>query len=1034
MNEASLPRVLRFPAGGKTVAIAADSVPALARSCKALSRIHGSRWAVAAVLCALSAAEANAQTLATGVLSGVVRDPTGAPLTDVELSVTDQGVGGLRVVSVGRDGTFRVAPLPPGSYSVRADRLGYHPKQIDAVPLRPGERVELVIQLTPATPPIELEVVRFEGGGVGSRAGFGQWLSTLPLERLPWERRELGEVAGLSTTTTDALEVEGLPASLSTLMIDGVRFTPVRHPDLDRGDVGVITLPLSAFEAAELVTADPDMDWTGFSSGALSVHTRRGTPDLAARAFGSWSGGPLRSSQLIDGSSPSNSSFWGGGVVGGPILQDTAHFVIGFEARRLETPRPRAWALDPTIGAEVLAAGRAHSVGLEAYTRPFVLQTTVVSGFGRFDWQLGSGNVLSVRAGFGGLLPVGKDAEVARSAVPGAVAEGGDLLLSAALSSTIAGGWAHEIRVGVSRGTREYEPEAEIGAAPVLPSTRVVSGGLSFGADPRLPGTFQRTDFTTAQSLEVSSGAHRLKFGLDTEISSHDDTYSYARRAEYVFGGPQEFADAEGSVVQTQTASPQATFTRLGFGAYVQNTWNAAPGLLVVGGLRFDVESIPSDKVRLSQRWFDYTGLANTDVPARVTTVSPRLGVTWDVGGEGIWTVRASAGVYSQRVPSEALAELITVDGTPTVRRAVGELDAWPTLPSAPGVPSDPSRLTLLGPDFRGPVTGRASFGVSHLLTRGTTLHFAATYRETEFLPRRSDLNRLSTSTATDQHGRPIYGPLVQLGQLVASPRPNRRFGDFDVVSALNADGWSRYWGITGALEHDAGDRLGLFARYTYSHTTDNWLALSDGGPDAQITPFADRDADDWRDATSDYDLTHRFAAGAELRFPGAFEPRLAGVYRYRSGYPFTPGFRTGVDVNGDGSGRNDPAFIDPSISGVSSLMGTWSCLNTQSGRFAERNSCREPGVHALDARFGLRLGGTGGASAEIFAEGLNLVDPGVGQRDAALYRIDESRALIEDPVRRVVTLPLIANPDFGKLLGRVGTGRTLRFGLQVTF
>jgi hypothetical protein len=988
-----------------------------------------------ALLIALSATGAGGQTLATGVLSGVVRDPTGAPLSDVELIVTDREVGGLRVVTVGRDGTFRVSPLPPGSYSVRADRLGYRPKQIDAVPLRPGERLELEILLTPATPPIELEQVRFEGGGAGSRSGFGQWLSTIPLARLPWERRELGEVAGLSTTATDALEIEGLPASLSTLMIDGVRYTPVRHPDLDRGDPGFITLPLAAFESAELVTADPDMEWTGFSGGALAAYSRRGTAQLGARTFGSWSGGPLRSSQLIDGSSPANSSLWGGVLLGGPILQDTAHFVVGFEARRLETPRPRAWALDPSIGAAVLAAGRdAHSVGLEAYTRPFVLQTTVLSGFGRFDWQLSGGSVLSVRAGFGGLLPIGGDAEVARSAVPGAVAEGGDLLLSAALSSTIATNWSHEIRVGVSRGMREYEPEAEVAGAQVLPSTRVIAGGLSFGADPRLPGSFRRTDFTTAQSLEMSTGVHRLKFGLDTEVSSTDDTYAYARRAEFLFGGPEEFADGEGAVVQTQIQSPQASFTRLAFGAYVQNTWNAAPGLDVVGGVRFDVETLPATKGRLSQRWLDYTGLSNVDIPERVASLSPRLGVTWNVGGQGVWIVRASAGAYSQRVPSDAIAEWLTVDGTPTVRRIVGDLDVWPSLPAAPGVPSDPSRLTLLGPDFRGPLTGRASFGVSNLVAPGTTIHFSATYRETDYLPRREDLNRLPVATGADQHGRPIYGPLVQVGQLVTSPRPNRRFGDFDVVSAINADGWSRYWGVTGAVEHDAGDRLGLFARYTYSKTTDNWLARSDGGPDAQLSPFPEREADDWRDGTSDLDLTHRVAAGAELRFPGPLEPRLSAVYRYRSGYPFTPGFRTGVDVNGDGSGRNDPAFVDTSINGVSTLTSEWDCLRTQTGRFAERNSCREPGVHGLDARFGLVVGRSSGLSMQLFAEGLNLTDPAVGERDVALYMIDASRALVEDPVRRVVTLPLVANPDFGKLLGRAGTGRTLRLGIEVTF
>jgi hypothetical protein len=296
------------------------------------------------------------------------------------------------------------------------------------------------------------------------------------------------------------------------------------------------------------------------------------------------------------------------------------------------------------------------------------------------------------------------------------------------------------------------------------------------------------------------------------------------------------------------------------------------------------------------------------------------------------------------------------------------------------------------------------------------------------------DVNLQPLATSADQHGRPIYGRLSQVGGLVGAQSVNRRFADFDMVSALNADGWSRYFGITGAVEHDDGGALALFARYTYSRTTDNWLARSDGGPDAQLSPFGGGAADDWREGTSDYDLTHRFAAGAELRFGDSFGPRLAAIYRYRSGYPFTPGFPVGVDVNADGSARNDPAFIDESVAGASAVVRSWNCLASQIGRFADRNSCREPGAHSLDLRFGLSVARSEGFSAEVVAEGLNLIEPGVGDIDTALYRIDSTRTISEDTTRRVVTVPLIANPDFGERLSRIGSGRTLRVGLQVSF
>lgn len=1010
---------------------------AFGATCRAARRARAAAGLLMTVLLLSSAGAGHAQTLATGVLAGVVRDEGGTVLSDVALTVSDEEAGGSRSFSTGRDGAFLLDLLPPGVYTVLVERLGYRPKRIEAVPVQSGGHLRLEVTLTAAPPPVEAaEVVRFEAAVGGSRAGVSQALSMLRLDRLPWERREPGEMAGLSTVSTEALEVEGLPAALSNLMIDGVPYAPPRHPDLDRGVPAQIAFPIGVFQAAELVTADADIEWSGFAGGALSAHSRRGSSEFTAQGFGSWSGGPLRSSRFIDGSDVPNSSLWGGLLLAGPILPDTAHFLLGFEARRLETPRPRPWTLDDGVDAAVLAAGRdAYGVGLDAYTRPYVLQTTVATGFGRFDWQLGNDNALSVRAGFGEILPVGGDAEIARAAAPGAVVQGGDLMLSGSLSSRIRGSWAHEMRVGVTRGRREYEQgEAAVGGAGFLPSTRIVAGGLHFGADPRLPGRFLRTGFTTAQSLEIPQGLHRLKLGIETELAAHDHTYAWARRGEFVFGGPDEFAGGDGAFVQTEITRPQVSFTTLRFGAYLQDTWSANPDLRVVAGLRVDVETLPGDDVRLSQRWLDYTGLANTAVPARVGTLSPRLGLTWDVGGQGIWIVRATAATYALSVPPELLAELLTTDGTPSVRRGLGDLGGWPGSPGAATDGSVGSRLTLLGPDFRGPFTSRASFGVSHHLGATTTVHVSGTYRNTDFLPRRSDLNRPAAPTAHDQHGRPIYGPLVQIGQLVATPRPNRRFGDFDVVSAVNADGWSRYWGVTGAVEHDAGELIGLFARYTHSRTTDNWLARSDGGPDAQLTPFVEEGGADWREGRSDYDLPHRLAAGLELRLPDERAPRLAAVYRFRSGYPFTPGFRDGVDVNGDGSGRNDPAFVDESVSGVGELVSRWGCLRGEVGRFAERNSCRAPGVHALDLRLGLRLVSSPGVSAELFAEGLNLVESEAGETDRGLFLIDPSGGLVEDPARGVVTLPLVANPDFGRPLGRLGTGRTLRVGLQVTF
>jgi len=171
---------------------------------------------------------------------------------------------------------------------------------------------------------------------------------------------------------------------------------------------------------------------------------------------------------------------------------------------------------------------------------------------------------------------------------------------------------------------------------------------------------------------------------------------------------------------------------------------------------------------------------------------------------------------------------------------------------------------------------------------------------------------------------------------------------------------------------------------------------------------------------------------GAELRFPTALAgARLAALYRFESGSPFTPGFRDGVDVNGDGSGRNDPAFVDPDIPRMETLLEKWDCLADQVGGFAERNSCRAPELHRLDVRFAVGLYELQGLPIEIVVDALNLFDTDTGVRDRALLLIDRDGTL-ETNADGTVTLPLVANPRFGEPLMREVNGRSFRFGIRI--
>jgi hypothetical protein len=989
---------------------------------------------VAAIFFLTPATRISGQTLATGVLDGRVHDARGAPLPEVSVILETEEGGPTRRVTTSREGTFVFSQLAPGRYAVRVELLGYRPKLINGVPVAAGESQTFDVSLEVAPPPVQsAEVVQFEGTSGGSRAGLSQRLSVVPFSRLPWEYREVVESGRLSSWASETLEVEGLPASLSGLMVDGVPYEPVRHPQVRPQAPWSSAFPLDAFASADLVTGDPDLEWSGNAGGTLAGSTRRGSSGFSVLGTGVFSGGPL-SPFLTERSGPSARSLWGGLTLGGPIIRDTAHFALAFEARQIESPMASPWLLTDETAASVIAAAEARGVLLGDFTRGYSVRRTVVSGFGRFDWQIGANHAFGFRAGFAH-LPSADPSGAAEATLSDALGHGHEAFLSATLASELPGDISYELRVGFGNGAREFEEgSASSPDLAGLPHTQVVTGAFKFGPDSRHPGRFARTTFTTIQTAQLTLDVHRVKAGIDTDLRSHDNTYSFARRGEFTFGGPDELSRGEGAFQQVVTTELPVGFSTFRAAAFVQDTWSPTRDLRVVGGGRYEIEMLPLDEVVQNSRWLAYTGLSNADVPERIVNVDTRLGVTWNVGGQGRWLVRAAAGTYSQGTPPEALSEVLSMDGRPTARRGVGSLGSWPSLPNNQQAPEVGSRLSMLGPDFRGPLTRRASAGLSRHFGSGAVLHLSGAYRATDFLTRRVDLNLVAQTGLRDQHGRPIHGRLVKTGQLVATPLPNRRFTDFDLVSALNANGESRYWGATAALERDAGGAVAFFGRYTYSRTTDDWLASGAGGPEAQLTPFPSPGDRDWRDGRSDFDLTHRLAAGFEFRAPARIEPRLAAVYRFQSGYPFTPGFRPGVDVNGDGSGSNDPAFVDEAIAGIVELAGSWDCLREQLGRFAERNACRQDSVHSLDGRFGLKFTRGAQVSGELFVEALNLIHSPMGEPDRALYLIDRGGSMLENSANGVVTLPLVTNPNFGKPLSRTDAGRTLRVGLQLGF
>lgn len=960
-----------------------------------------------------------AQSATHGSVSGVALDEGGARATNVLVTLSEESTGLSWEAFSDRNGEFRFGLLPPGEYVLRLERVGNAPKQIRGIPVRPGYALQLMPTLGSAVSGDAIEIEQFLGSAVAEgRPGSNQLLADGLAAMMPDQRRDVSELARLTSRMTDDLAVEGLPAWLSAVAIDGTMFRPAAHPHLRLAPFRSTAFSLTGVSSAQLLTNEVDVEWGSVAGGVLSAQSRRGTAELSGEASARWSGSVLPGASFMSGSAGTYNDLQGTLALRGP-LSDSARFSLGVELRRLETPVARAWT-ESAAAAELAALGQSAGVDLEAYRRTGIAPGEALTGFARVDWPVAERHRLGGWLQFASLPRLsGQDQRVAT--VP--ELEGSDVLAGVSLLSVLGANTGNELRVSFTSSTRTTALLSAVSATTIVDED-LSFGGLTAGV------SGDETRVTVSNALEYRSRPHVLKLGGGVTQAGHRYDDRDGAAGEYFFGSMAGLSARQGVFVRTEGSAIGADWSTTTAVLFVQDRWRPTDGVEVLVGARIEREPLPADKVRLDAEWQRLRGIANnvTDAPAWRPTA--RAGVTWDVQGSNQWVLHAAAGMYYDRVDPLLLAQWQIDDGSGRVRREVGAL-SWP---QAPAGGFAPNRLTMLGPGFDAPRTSRLSAGLVHALSADAAVNVSGVIRRTENLPRRSDLNLLPANLPAfrDQHNRPVYGTLMQHGGLLAAvPGSNRLFEEYDDVAGISADGWSNHWSMTFGYRRAVESGVGVVTEYTFGSTRDNWFAAQQGGWSVPLPQGLDGPTE-WAESTSDFDVPHRAVAGIALQAP--FGARLAALYRFQSGAPFTPGFRAGVDASGDGFARNDPAFIDPTVPGMVELMNLWPCLRESSGAIAARNSCRAAAVHALDLSAGMELLRFSGARASIMIDVFDLLESERALPDGAVYLVDPSRQLVVDNEARRVDVPLLVNANFGEELSRPHSGRKLRLGLSVSW
>ena len=157
-------------------------------------------------------------------------------------------------------------------------------------------------------------------------------------------------------------------------------------------------------------------------------------------------------------------------------------------------------------------------------------------------------------------------------------------------------------------------------------------------------------------------------------------------------GGPLLFyLQGAGSTGPATDAAGASKITNDEFSLFVQDQWQPTTNLTVNYGIRWDAQIMPEtvDPQTTAYGAFlnDPAFPSDGTIPSQWNMFQPRVGVAWDVKGNGTSLVRASAGVYSARQNMLSQVGSVTTNGIQQQTiYADSTFVTFATLPTWPGV------------------------------------------------------------------------------------------------------------------------------------------------------------------------------------------------------------------------------------------------------------------------------------------------------------------------------------------------------------
>ena len=315
-------------------------------------RVDALAVVVALGLCAGPAA---AQTT-YGSIVGSARDASGAVISGVKVTVTNESTAEAHNQTTNDLGAYAFTTLYPGSYTIRAEQVGFRPIEIKGVLLQVNQtaRYDLAMELGGVTE--RIEVLSAAPVLATDTSDVGQVIANQQIVDLPLNGRTYIQLAALTngvilsgTTESGGANVlsEGGRIHQNSFLVDGVETRIQRE-----GGYGV-SLSVEAIEEFKVMQNSFSAEY-GRATTIVNSVIKSGGNSIHGSVFEFLRNDKLDARNAFDltGIKPPLRQNQFGAAVGGPIKRDKLFYFLNYEGQRV---RRGATRFDNVPSAAMLA-------------------------------------------------------------------------------------------------------------------------------------------------------------------------------------------------------------------------------------------------------------------------------------------------------------------------------------------------------------------------------------------------------------------------------------------------------------------------------------------------------------------------------------------------------------------------------------------------------------------------------------------------------------------------------------------------------